>query len=70
MQAVTKRLVLLEEARPVVAVRKGREKLRYLNPVPLHEIHERWIVTFERHRLRRPHSLNQILEQENGGNDK
>lgn len=50
-QAVTKHLVLLEEANLVVTLRKGREKLHYLNPVPIHEIHERWIAKFERHRL-------------------
>ena len=37
-QAVTKHLVLLEEANLVVTVRRGREKLHYLNPVPIHEI--------------------------------
>ena len=42
-QAVTKHLVLLEEANLVATVRRGREKLHYLNPVPIHEIAERWI---------------------------
>jgi len=42
-QAVTKHLVLLEEAKLVVTVWRGREKLHYLNPVPLHEISERWV---------------------------
>ena len=50
-QAVTKHLVLLEEANLVATVRRGREKLHYLNPVPIHEIAERWIGKFERSRL-------------------
>ncbi len=50
-QAVTKHLVLLEEANLVATVRRGREKLHYLNPVPIHEIAERWIGKFERGRL-------------------
>ena len=44
---------LLEEANLVVTVWRGREKLHYLNPVPIHEIAERWIGKFERHAFRR-----------------
>lgn len=66
-QAVTKHLVLLEAANLVVTVRKGREKLHYLNPVPIHEIHARWIAKFERHRLEALDQLKQLLEQENDG---
>ncbi|MGV9452604.1 ArsR/SmtB family transcription factor [Streptomyces sp. NPDC003635] len=51
-QAVTQHLAVLEAARLVSTVRRGREKLHYLNPVPLHEIQERWIDKFERPRLR------------------
>jgi DNA-binding transcriptional ArsR family regulator len=47
-QAVSKHLGLLEDANLVVAVKRGREKLHYLNPVPIHEIGERWIWKFER----------------------
>ena len=61
-QAVTKHLVLLEEANLVVTVRRGREKLHYLNPVPIHEIAERWIGKFERHRLRALGELKKKLE--------
>src|SRR5262250_192045 len=68
-QAVTKHLVLLEAANLVVTVRRGREKLHYLNPVPIHEIHERWIAKFERHRLEALHQLKQILEGKNNGSD-
>src|SRR6059058_4896211 len=50
-QAVTKHLALLETANLVVTVWRGREKLHYLNPVPIHEIAERWIGKYERHRL-------------------
>jgi DNA-binding transcriptional ArsR family regulator len=50
-QAVSKHLVILEGANLVATVRRGREKLHYLNPVPIHDIAERWIGKFERHRL-------------------
>src|SRR5579883_103548 len=68
-QAVTKHLVLLEEANLVVTVRKGREKLHYLNPVPIHEIYERWIGKFERHRLEAIHQLKTILEEKTDGSN-
>ena len=61
-QAVTKHLVLLEEANLVATVRRGREKLHYLNPVPIHEIAERWIGKFERHRLQALSELKKKLE--------
>ena len=47
-QAVSKHLGILEEASLVVAVKRGREKLHYLNPVPIAEIADRWIGKFER----------------------
>jgi DNA-binding transcriptional ArsR family regulator len=62
-QAVTKHLVLLEEANLVVTVRRGREKLHYLNPVPIHEIEERWIGKFELHRLQALSELKKSLEE-------
>ena len=40
-QAVSKHLAILEDAVPVATVRRGREKLHYLNPVPIHEIADR-----------------------------
>jgi len=61
-QAVTKHLVLLEEANLVATVRRGREKLHYLNPVPINEIGERWIGKFERHRLQALSDLKTELE--------
>ena len=62
-QAVTKHLVLLEEANLVAVVWRGREKLHYLNPVPLHEIYERWIGKYEGHRLQALRDLKQGLEK-------
>jgi uncharacterized protein YndB with AHSA1/START domain len=50
-QGVTQHLAVLEAAGLVTTVRVGREKLHYLNPVPLHELHERWISKFERPEL-------------------
>jgi len=49
-QGVTQNLDLLEAANLVVTVRRGREKLHFLNPVPLQEIYDRWIAKFERPR--------------------
>jgi DNA-binding transcriptional ArsR family regulator len=51
-QSATQHLSVLEAANLITTVRRGREKLHYLNPVPLHEIQERWIDKFERPRLR------------------
>lgn len=62
-QAVTKHLQLLENAKLVVVVWRGREKLHYLNPVPLQEIYERWIGKYERHRLQALSDLKTGLEQ-------
>jgi DNA-binding transcriptional ArsR family regulator len=62
-QAVTKHLVILEAANLVATVWRGREKLHYLNPVPIHEISERWIVKYERHRLQALSDLKKGLEE-------
>ena len=51
-QAATQHLELLEAANLISTVRRGRTKLHYLNPVPLHEMQERWIDKFEQPRLR------------------
>lgn len=61
-QAVTKHLVLLEEANLVTTLWRGREKLHYLNPVPLGEIVDRWIGKYERHRARALGELKRKLE--------
>jgi DNA-binding transcriptional ArsR family regulator len=62
-QGVTKHITLLEEAGVVVTLRRGREKLHYLNPVPLHEIATRWIRPFERHTLEALAELKTRLER-------
>src|SRR4029079_416034 len=64
-QAVTKHLALLEDANLVAVVWRGREKLHYLNPVPIHEISERWISKYERHRLQALSDLKKDLEKKN-----
>jgi len=62
-QAVTKHLALLEAANLVATVWRGREKLHYLNPVPISEIYERWIGKYEHHRLRALSELKKGLEE-------
>ena len=64
-QAVTKHLRLLEKANLVAIVWRGREKLHYLNPVPLQEIYERWIGKYERARLQALSDLKKGLEKSN-----
>ena len=61
-QAVTKHLGLLEQANLVVTLWRGREKLHYLNPVPLGEIVDRWIGKYEKHRARALGELKRKLE--------
>lgn len=63
-QAVTQHLQQLEEANLVAVVWRGREKLHYLNPVPLHEMYERWIDKFERNRLTALRDLKRRLEND------
>src|SRR5580698_1658091 len=64
-QAVTKHLALLEAANLVVTVKQGREKLHYLNPVPINEIYMRWIGMFERKQVQALFNLKQALEKNN-----
>jgi DNA-binding transcriptional ArsR family regulator len=66
-QAVTKHLGLLEAANLVVTEKRGREKLHYLNPVPIHDIADRWIGKFERRRLSALADLKRKLEGETDG---
>jgi len=63
-QAVAKHLAILEEANLVSAKRQGREKLHFINPVPINEIAERWIGKFERPRMRALSQLKKKLEGE------
>ena len=65
-QGVTQHLDLLEAANLIATVRRGREKLHFLNPVPLQEIYERWIAKFEKRRLRALAQLKQRLEKLDG----
>lgn len=62
-QAVTQHLGLLEEANLVSVQWQGREKLHYFNPVPIHEIYERWIRKFEQQRLGALHDFKSKLER-------
>ena len=66
-QGITKHLGLLIKADLVVPLWRGREKLHYLNPVPIHEIAERWIGKYERGRLRTLAELKKRLEAETDG---
>jgi DNA-binding transcriptional ArsR family regulator len=66
-QAVTKHLKLLEAANLVATIWRGREKLHYLNPVPILEIADRWIGKYERGRLRVLADLKKHLEGETDG---
>jgi DNA-binding transcriptional ArsR family regulator len=63
-QAVTQHLQLLEDANLVAIVWRGREKLHYLNAVPLHDIYARWIEKFERTRLGTLRNLKRRLEND------
>jgi DNA-binding transcriptional ArsR family regulator len=66
-QAVTKHLNVLEEANLVVTIWRGREKLHYLNPVPINEIADRWIHKYERHRVQALQDLKNKLEGQTDG---
>jgi DNA-binding transcriptional ArsR family regulator len=62
-QAVSKHLAILEEANLVAAHRRGREKLHYLNPVPIAEIAVRWIGKYEHAQVEALLSLKADLEK-------
>ena len=62
-QAVTQHLGVLEAASLVATTRRGREKLHFLNPVPLQEIYDRWISKFEKPRLKALATLKRKLEK-------
>ncbi|MFW5877399.1 MAG: ArsR/SmtB family transcription factor [Myxococcota bacterium] len=61
-QSVTQHLAILEDANLVTTVKRGREKLHFINPIPLHEVYERWVRKFERQRLSLLHDLKAQLE--------
>ena len=64
-QAVTKHLAILQEANLIAVQRQGREKLHFINPVPINQIAERWISKFDAGRLTALSALKSALE----GND-
>jgi DNA-binding transcriptional ArsR family regulator len=63
-QAVTKHLAILEAANLVATVRRGREKLHYLNPMPIGEIYDRWIGKYEKARVAALADLKRALEEQ------
>ena len=69
-QGVSKHLAILEGANLVVTLKRGREKLHYLNPVPIHEIAQRWIGKYERTRLDVLADLKHQLENAEEGEKK
>jgi DNA-binding transcriptional ArsR family regulator len=69
-QAVAKHLGILEEANLVAVEWAGREKLHFINPVPINEIAERWIGKFEQPRLRALSALKISLEKNKRGKSK
>src|SRR5438874_13451500 len=62
-QSVSKHLAILEAANLVTTVRRGREKLHYLNAAPINDISERWITRYERERVRALGDLKRALEE-------
>jgi DNA-binding transcriptional ArsR family regulator len=63
-QAVSKHLSILENANLVAVQRQGREKLHFINPVPINAIAERWISKFQRSHLRALAALKKTLEED------
>jgi DNA-binding transcriptional ArsR family regulator len=61
-QSATQHIDVLVDANLVTTVWKGREKLHFINPVPIHEVYERWVQKFERQRLSLLHDLKAQLE--------
>ena len=61
-QAVAQHLRCLEDANLVATIWHGREKLHYLNPVPIHEIYDRWIAKYERQQLQALSDIKQLAE--------
>ena len=63
-QAVSKHLAILEAANLVATVKRGREKFHYLNPVPIHEIADRWIGKYQHAPLDALSALKSRLEED------
>lgn len=66
-QAVSKHLAILEDANLVATLKRGREKLHYMNPVPIHEIADRWIGKYQRAPLDALSELKRTLEGKDHG---
>ena len=66
-QAVSKHLAILESANLIAITWRGRDKMHYLNPVPIHEIAERWIARYQRPHLDALHQLKTDLERKSNG---
>jgi DNA-binding transcriptional ArsR family regulator len=62
-QSVSKHLAILEEANLVTTVRRGREKLHYLNAAPISDIAERWINRYDQRRVAALSDLKRALEE-------
>jgi DNA-binding transcriptional ArsR family regulator len=67
-QSATQHIDVLIDANLVTSVWKGREKLHFINPVPIHEVYDRWVQKFERQRLQLLNELKAQLERD--ANDK
>ena len=66
-QAVMKHLRVLQAANLVTTVRVGREKLHYLNPLPIGEIYDRWIGMYDKARVAALADLKRALEEKDDG---
>jgi uncharacterized protein YndB with AHSA1/START domain len=69
-QSATQHLAVLEEANLISTVRRGREKLHYLNPVPIHDIRQRWIAPFEEPRMQALDAVRRHAEEPDMSADK
>jgi DNA-binding transcriptional ArsR family regulator len=67
-QSATQHIDVLIDANLVTSVWKGREKLHFINPIPIHEVYDRWVQKFERQRLQLLNELKAQLERD--ANDK
>jgi DNA-binding transcriptional ArsR family regulator len=63
-QSATQHIDILVDADLVTTAWRGREKLHFINPAPIHEVYARWVKKFERHRLGVLHDLKTRLEGE------
>ncbi|MCW7505509.1 ArsR/SmtB family transcription factor [Leptospira paudalimensis] len=66
-QSASQHIEILVKANLVTVVWKGREKLHFLNPVPIYEVYERWVRKFEENRLGFLHEIKTQLEGESHG---